>query len=333
MPPDRHAAGAPADPSAIIASPLSLLETIPWIGAVLVFFVAPEYLAFATTVVVMVLFALSLDLLMGYCGVITLGHAMFFGIGAYGAGLLAKGGWTEPISALIAASIIASAVAACAGLVLSQLRGIAMIMTTMAFGLIAYEVAKSATWITGGDDGLQGFSFAPVFGVFRWSVYGHTAYLYALAWVFLLFCATRLIVASPFGLALQGLRENYGRMQLLGAPVRGHLIRAFAMSGFLAGAAGALSAQTTSFVDLNVLSVDLSASVLVMLVLGGLGRLYGAIAGVVFYMIVHNIAAKIDPYNWMFVVGAMLVVVVLFSPGGLLGLLESARNALARRTT
>jgi branched-chain amino acid transport system permease protein len=270
---------------------------------------------------------------MGFGGVITLGHAVFFGVGAYSAGLIAKGGWTEPFSGLIAAALFTGIVSVLLGVVLSQLRGLAMIITTMAFGLIAFEIAKSLTWITGGDDGLQGFAVAPVFGVFKWSVYGHTAYLYAFGWLFVLFAATRLIISSPFGLALQGLRENYGRMQLVGAPVRGHLIKVFALSGILAGAAGALSAQTTNFVDLNVLSLDLSASVLVMLVLGGLGRLYGAVVGVVFYMLVHNIAAKVDPYNWMFVVGGMLVAVVLFSRGGLFGLIEIAWRSLSRRMT
>lgn len=317
--------------AAILANPFSVYETIPWIAAIAVFFFASDYLSLATTILVMVLFATSLDLLMGYAGVITLGHALLFGVGAYTAGLAAKWGWTEPFSGLILAALFTAIVACALGYVLSQLRGLAVIMTTMAFGLIAFEAAKSAAWLTGGDDGLQGFTIAPVFGVFRWNVYGHTAYLYALGWVFVLFMAARLVVSSPFGIALQGLRENYGRMQLLGAPVRGHTIRVFALSGFLAGAAGALSAQTTSFVDLNVLSLDLSASVLVMLVLGGLGRLYGAIVGVVFYMVIHNIAAKVDPYNWMFVIGALLIGVVLFSRGGILGLLISARNVIAGR--
>ena len=316
-----------------MARPFTLLETVPWIAAIAVFFFAPDYLGFGTAVLIMVLFAVSLDLLMGHAGVVTLGHAMFFGIGAYSAGLLAKHGWTEPFSGLILAALFTGIVAAAAGLLLSQLRHLAIIMTTMAFGLIAFEAAKSATWLTGGDDGLQGFAMAPVFGLFRWSVYGHTAYLYALGWLFVLFMAARLIVASPVGLGLQGLRENYGRMQLIGAPVRSHMIQVYALSGVYAGAAGALSAQTTSFVDLNVLSLDLSASVLVMLVLGGLGRLYGAIVGVVFYMLIHNIAAKIDPYNWMFVIGALLVGVVLFSRGGILGLLVAVRDKIRGRAS
>src|SRR5215218_2051961 len=167
MPPD--AATIPGGRARkIIASPLSPWEALPWLAALGIFFFAPDYLSFATTVLVMVLFALSLDLLMGYAGVITLGHALFFGAGAYAAGLLARAGWTEPFTNLVAASLVAAGVAALAGLVLSQLRGLAMIMTTMAFGLIAFEAAKSASFITGGDDGLQGFTVAPVFGAFRW---------------------------------------------------------------------------------------------------------------------------------------------------------------------
>lgn len=317
----------------MIGRRFSPIEIAPWVAAIFVFFFAQDYLAFATNVLVMILFAVSLDLLTGYAGVITLGHAIFFGIGAYAAGLLAGHGWAEPFSGLLIAAAVSAIAAAAAGFVLSQLRHLAIIMTTMALGLIAFEVAKSASWITGGDDGLQGFSISPVFGVFRWSVYGQTAYLYALGWLFVLFLAARLVVSSPFGLVLEGLRENYGRMQLLGASVRGHLVQVYALSGFLAGAAGALSAQTTSFVDLNVLSLDLSASVLVMLVLGGLGRLYGAMVGVVFYMLVHNVAAKVDPYNWMFVIGALLIGVVLFSRGGILGLLVTARETMRGRVS
>ncbi len=315
----------------IVAWRPSPYEAIPWIAAVAAFFLADEYLALGTNILVMILFAVSLDLLTGYAGIVTLGHAVFFGFGAYAAGLIAKSGWTEPISGLVAASLLTATIGAALGTVLAQLRGMAMIMTTMAFGLIAYEAAKSAGDITGGDDGLQGFAMAPVLGVFRWSVYGQTAYLYALAWVFTLFLAARIVVASPFGVALQGLRENYGRMQLLGAPVRAHVVRVFALSAALAGAAGALSAQTTSFVDLNVFSLDVSASVLVMLVLGGIGRLYGAIVGVVFYMIVHNVAAEIDPYHWMFVIGGLLIAVVLFSREGLLGLAAAAERCVRRR--
>jgi branched-chain amino acid transport system permease protein len=302
------------------------VETLPWLAALALFVLWPEYASLATAILVMVLFAVSLDLLTGYAGIVTLGHSIFFGVGAYGAGLIAKSGWTEPVTGLLVAATISSACALPIGLLLSRLRGLILIMTTLALGLIFYEVAKSASSITGGDDGLQGFAVAPLFGWFPWTVYGQTAFFYALFWVFILFVFARKLTASPYGMALRGLRENFGRMQLLGGPVNYYLVVALVISGFLAGAAGALSAQTTSFVDLNVLSLDNSAAVLVMLVLGGLGRLYGAIVGVVLFMLVRDIAAKIDPYNWMFVIGALLVVVVLFSNDGILGMARTGSD-------
>jgi branched-chain amino acid transport system permease protein len=316
----RAGAPAPGTAAAILAWRLSFLEALPWLLAIAAFFAVPSYLALGANILVMILFALSLDVLTGYAGVVTLGHAVFFGIGAYAAGLIAKSGWTEPFSGLVLAALLTGVSGVVLGFVLSQMRGIALTMTTMALGLIAYEGAKSASWLTGGDEGLQGFAMAPVFGVFHWTVYGQTAYLYALAWLFVLFAMTRMVVTSSFGLAMQGLRENYGRMQLIGAPVRRHMIGVFLCSSILAGAAGALSAQTTSFVDVNVFSIDISAAILVMLVLGGLGRLYGAFVGTVVYMVVHDVASGMDPFHWMFVIGALLIIVVLFSREGLVGL-------------
>jgi branched-chain amino acid transport system permease protein len=330
MPPDATAGARERRGRDILAQPVSIYEVLPWLAALGVFVLASDYLALGTSTLVMILFALSLDLLTGYAGIVTLGHALFFGIGAYTAGLIAQQGWNEPISGLLAAMTFTAIVGAALGIILSQLRGMAIIMTSMALGLIAYEGAKGATWLTGGDNGLQGFVMAPVFGEFRWSVYGQTAYLYALAWLFLFFLAIRLLVASPFGLALKGLRENYGRMQLIGSPVRRHVIALFAITSGLAGAAGALSAQTTSFVDVNVFSIDVSASVLVMLTIGGLGRLYGAFAGVTFYMIVHEIASDFAPFYWMFVIGALLIAVVLFSHGGLMGLIDAIRAKVGK---
>lgn len=321
---DAPAVGTAA---AILAWPFSFLEVLPWVLAVAAFFAVPTYLALGANILVMILFALSLDVLTGYAGVVTLGHAVFFGIGAYAAGLIAQAGWTEPFSNLVLAALVTGVAGVVLGFVLSQMRGIALTMTTMALGLIAYEAAKSASWLTGGDEGLQGFAIAPVFGVFHWTVYGQTAYLYALAWLFVLFVITRRVVTSSFGLTMQGLRENYGRMQLIGAPVRMHMIGVFGFSSALAGAAGALSAQTTSFVDVNVFSIDISAAILVMLVLGGVGRLYGAFVGTVVYMVVHDVASGIDPFHWMFVIGTLLIVIVLFSRDGLVGL----AIAIARR--
>ena len=164
MPPDQTAGAEKPSGRAILAQPVSKYEALPWIAALGVFVLASDYLALGTSTLVMILFALSLDLLTGYAGIVTLGHALFFGIGAYAAGLIAQQGWNEPISGLVAAMMFTAIVGAALGIVLSQLRGMAIIMTSMALGLIAYEGAKSATWLTGGDNGLQGFVMAPVLG-------------------------------------------------------------------------------------------------------------------------------------------------------------------------
>jgi len=217
------------------------------------------------------------------------------------------------------------------GFLVLHLHGLPQIMTTLAFGVIFYEVANKLTSITGGDDGLQGIKIDPLFGVFDWTVYGHTAYLYALGWLLLLFLVARRLAASPFGLALQGIRINPLRMQMIGSPIALRLMKVFVISGFMAGIAGAVSAQTTKFVGLDVYSLNTSAAVLVMLVLGGLGRLYGALFGTAVYMIVHHVAAVADPYNWMFVIGALLIGVVLLAQGGLLGVCDRVAKRLARR--
>jgi branched-chain amino acid transport system permease protein len=306
------------------------IEALPWLLALAVPFLFPSYLPMASAIVVMALFALSLDLVLGFAGIVTLGHAVFFGTGAYLAGLLSLAGFKEPLSAALLAGLGSALLALVTGPLILRLSTLPLIMVTLAFSMIVYEAANKATWLTGGDDGLAGVEFDPVFGIFRWSVYGHTSYFYALGWLFVLFVTTRLLVASPFGVALQGIRENAQRMTLIGGLVLRHLVRAYVISGFVAGIAGAISAQTTKFVSLDVLSINKSIDVLTMLVLGGVGRLYGALLGAPVYMLVHNFASEWNPYHWMFVVGALLILVVRFARGGLLGLVDAFVSWLGR---
>jgi branched-chain amino acid transport system permease protein len=301
-------------------------ESLFWVLALAAFFVFPSDLPLGTQVLVMALFVLSLDLALGFAGILSLGHAMFFGFGAYLAGFIALAGWHEPVSAALLAGLAAGVLALLLGPLVVFYSGLAQIMVTLSLMLILYEAANKATWLTGGDDGLGGIELDPLFGIFRWTVYGQTSYLYALGWLFLIFMLARRLIASPFGVALQGFRENRNRMLLIGAPVHWHLIRVYAISGFIAGIAGALSAQTTKFVSLNTLSLNLSVDVLVMLVLGGTGRLYGALLGATVYTLVHHFAAEWNPYHWMFVIGGMLVFVVRFARGGVLGLLEAGQQ-------
>jgi len=310
---------------------VGILEVVYWGCALLVFFLLPQYLAFATSVLVTTLFVLSLDLILGFAGIISLGHALFFGVGAYVTGLATFAGMTEPISGALLGGVSAALLAAVIGPVLLRLRGLPLIMVTLALGVIAYEAANKLTWLTGGDDGLYGIVVAPLFGVFPWTMFAKTAYLYVLGWTFLLFLLARSIVASPFGVALQGIRDNSLRMSLIGTPVLGKLVQVYVISAFVAGVAGALSAQTTKFVGLAVLSLDTSVGALVMLVLGGVGKLYGGLIGAPVYMIVHHFASQWNPYHWMFIIGGLLTGVVMFARGGLIGIAQDIARRLPRK--
>ncbi len=294
-------------------------EVAYWLIAVAVFFLFPRNLSLATAVVIMALFALSLDLVMGFAGVVSMGHAVFFGIGAYGAGLISIAGHHEPVTGAIVAALAAASFALMVGPVIMGLSGLPQIMVTLALNVILYEAGNKAVSITGGDDGLRGITLDPLFGMFKWTVFGQTSYLYALGWLFVLFLVVRCLVSSPFGVSLQGLRENPERMRFIGTPVRRQLVVAYVVSGFIAGIAGAVSAQTVKFVGLEAISVERSIDGLVMLVLGGVGRLYGALIGAPVYMLVHQVASEWNPFHWMFVIGGLLIVVVMFARGGILG--------------
>jgi branched-chain amino acid transport system permease protein len=306
-------------------------ELLWWMLALGFFFVFPEYLAVATSVLVMALFAVSLDLLLGFAGIITLGHSVSFGIGAYACALLNLSGWHEAITGALAGGTASGMFALAVGPLILRLSGLPFIMVTLGIAAILYEAANKAVWLTGGDNGLPGVTLDPLLGVFRWTVFGQTGFLYVLGWLLVLFYATRRIVASPFGLALQGIRENPHRMRLVGAPVLRHLVLAYAIGCFIAGVAGALSAQTNRFVGLEVLSLNTSIDGLVMLVLGGIGRLYGGLLGAPAYMFVQHFAQEWNPYYWMFLIGGLLILVVRFSRSGLLGLLEDLLILVRRR--
>ncbi len=300
-------------------------EALPWLIAIACYFVFPERMTFGSQVLVMVLFALSLDLILGYAGIVTLGHAAFFGIGAY---VVALGslrlGWSEPISGIVVAGIVAGVVGAIVGWFILSYRGLTLLMLTIAFAATLQESGNLRSDITGGYDGLPGLIFDPLFGRFDYDLYGHTNYLYALAVLAIMFYVVRRIVYSPFGQALTGIRENVRRMHAIGSPVHGRLVTVYAISAAIAGVAGALFTQTNAYVTLTVFDFDVSAKVMVMLILGGTGRLYGAFVGAVVYMIMEDDLSKMSPTFWQFGIGLMLVLVVLFARRGLFGLFEQA---------
>lgn len=307
------------------------VEALPWLLAAAVYFVLPQYFQLGAQVLIMVLFALSFDLLLGYGGIVTLGHAAYFGAGAYTAGLLARYGWGEPLSALLVSGLVAGMLGTLAGAVILRTKGLALLMLGMAVSLLLLELANTATDITGGADGLQGMDVRPLLGQFEFDMLGKTAYIYSLAVLFLAWVLLRHLVNSPFGRSLVGIRQNPARMQALGVSIWGRRLTAFAISSALAGIAGALSAQTSQFVSLSVFSLELSGMVIVMLVMGGVGRLYGAFVGATVYMVAQDTLSKDQPATWLFWIGLLLILLVLFNRGGLLGLCDTVRRRIAHK--
>jgi len=287
------------------------------------------YLALATAVLIMVIFALSLDLAQGYGGIETLGHAAFFGSGAYAAALYALHVSPEPLTGLLVGAGAAALVGLLSGIAVLRALGLTQIMLTLACATLLYELANTLKRFTMGDDGLSGYDVAPLLGRFAFDIFGKTAYLYAAAVLLLVYALAKFVVNSPLGLVAQGIRENPVRMRLLGVPVTKRLLLLYTLSAAVAGVAGALSAQVNRIVGLDTLGFVVSANVLVMLALGGAGRLYGAIVGAVVFMIASDRAAALDPTNWLAALGVLLIVVVRFAPEGLAGL---AARAYARWT-
>ena len=307
----------PPHDAAVIGSSLSrrgrwtLPEIAFWLVAAATLFFLPERHLILNEIAIVGLFAVSLDLILGYAGIVSLGHAAFFGLGAYAAGLTAKHLVGDPLAGLA----VASAVAALLGFATSflVLRGsdLTKLMVTLGVALLLGEVANQASWLTGGADGLQGVMMGPVLGLFEFDIFGTTAYAYSLVVTFVLFVVARRIVVSPFGLSLQAIRDNALRAGAIGIPVNRRLVAIYTVSAAYAGAAGALLAQTTQFVSLDVLAFHRSADVLLVLVIGGVGYLYGGLIGAVVFKILQDVLSAWTPQYWMFWIGLILVLLVL----------------------
>ena len=302
-------------------------EWTPWIVALAAFFILPEYLSLGARILIFILFALSLDLILGYAGIITLGHSAFFGLGAYTAGILgAKFGVTDPFLQLAAAAAMSALLGMATGAVILRTKALTLLMLTLAITSILLEVANKAGWLTGGADGLSGVKVDPILGMFKFDLFGKTAFLYCLAALFIGWLVVRRIIYSPFGAMLTGIRENATRMHAIGAPVYWRLVLIYTISATMAGVAGGLLTQVNQFVGLNVLGLEPSGDLLVMLILGGVGRLYGAFIGPVVYLIAQDYLAKQYPEYWYFGIGTLLIVVVLFARGGVLGVMDKIRD-------
>lgn len=299
----------------VILGPLVLL--IIGIG---LYFLLGDDLAFLTRLLVIALFVISLDLVVGYCGIATLGHAALFGAGAYAAGIACIGGLTDPVLLLIVAAGAGCMAGAISGALIARFSGLPQIVVSIAIVQLMYQLANKASTFTGGSDGLSGISPAPVFGMFAFDFLGRTAFFFTLVVVVCVLTLLVFVVRSPFGLLCRGIKEDALRVRFMGASAYGSLVKMYTISGGVAGVAGGLAVISTGVVALDSVSFERSAEGLIMLALGGAGGLYGALIGTAAFQTCEYLIAAVNPFHWLMIVGVLLLGVVLFLPSGLRGL-------------
>ncbi len=302
-------------------------EVVFWLVAFGALFAPGGKLLLLNEVAILALFALSLDLILGYAGIISLGHDAFFGAGAYAAGLFCKLVMPDPTAGLLVATLVAGVLGLITSLLVLRGSDLTRLMVTLAVALVLHEIANALPDWTGGADGLQGMTVGPLLGTFEFDLYGRTAYAYSLTTLFVLFLLARVIVRSPFGLSLMAIRRNPLRAAALGVAVHRRLIAAYTLGAAYAGAAGALLAQTTAYVSLDVLEFQRSADVLLTLIIGGVGWLYGGIAGAIVFKILQDLLSSTSPQFWLFWMGIFLVVLALVGRERLVG---GVRRLVAR---
>jgi branched-chain amino acid transport system permease protein len=307
-------------------------EYVFWLLPVLGYFAFSNNLLLMSQIAITALFALSLDLILGYAGIVSLGHAAFFGLGAYAAGLLAKYGWGDPLLGLAVAALVAALVGFGTSFLLLRGTDLTRLMVTLGVSLMLFELANKLTDFTGGVDGLQGVEMKPLLGLYSFDMVGRTAYLYCAAVLFIMFWLARRIVHAPFGQSLRGIHQNGLRMAALGVPVKSRLVLAYTVGAAYAGVAGALLTQTNQFVSIDVLSFQRSAELLLILVLGGTGCLYGALIGTIVFMVARHLLSDINPQYWQFWLGLLLVVIVLFARDGVMGGLRRVGAWLVKKS-
>jgi branched-chain amino acid transport system permease protein len=287
------------------------LEILFWMLALASWFFLPDEHLILTEIVGYAVLALSIDLILGYAGVVTLGQAAMYGIGAYASGIFSIYATGEPLTGLVVAALAGAAVALLTSFLLLRGADLTRLMVTLGVAAVLSEIANQASWLTGGADGLQGITIDPLFGHFEFDIYGHTGYAYSLAVLFVLFLLARLLVSSPFGYSLKAIRDNPLRASAVGIPVKARLVAIYTIAGAYAGIAGALFTQTQQFISLDALSFQKSADGLMVLVIGGTGYLYGGLIGALVYKVIQDGLSSLTPQYWQFWVGVLLVAFVL----------------------
>jgi branched-chain amino acid transport system permease protein len=309
----------------------SPLEIAFWIFAFASIWLFPDKYLILKDTAILALFALSLDLILGYAGIISLGQAAFFGVAGYFSGLVAKYGLiNEPVIALVCSGLVAAAFGFVTSFLVLRGSDLTRLMVTLGVSLMLGEVANRYANITGGADGLQGVDIAPVLGRWSFDLYGHNGYVYCLIVLFVCFVIARRIVYSPFGLSLRSVKGNPLRAAAIGIPVKWRLVAIYTIAAGFAGIAGALLTQTTAFCSLDVFSLERSADLLLVLIIGGTGYLYGGLIGAVIYKFLQDWIATLTPQYWQFWIGLVLVVIVLVGRERVEGAIAAARGFLAR---
>jgi branched-chain amino acid transport system permease protein len=299
-------------------------------AAIASYFLFPNYLALITQLFVLAMFALSYDLLQGHGGIVSLGHAAFFGLGAYTAAILARYGVTDPLLGVLAALGVSAAVAFVLTPIVVRGNDLTRLLVTLGVGFLLFEAANRARWLTGGADGLPDFSISPLLGLFAFDFMGHTAFFYALTLLALVYAFVWRVTTSPFGLALTGIRENVRRMSSIGAPVGRHLAVTYTLSGAIAGLAGAVLAQTSRFASLDMLGFERSAEVMMVATLGGTGHIHGVVLGAVAFGSIKDALSTVSPKYWHLGLGIVLMASVFVIRGGIAGALAQLGKLLRR---
>jgi branched-chain amino acid transport system permease protein len=298
------------------ASLLARSRWRPWeIGAWVVLWALPlvavQHAALINEIAILALFALSLDLILGYAGIVSLGHAAFFGIGAYTAGLFAKHVMPDPLVGMAAAMALSAVLGLLTSPMIVRGTDLTRLMVTMGVALVLYELANKFTDLTGGADGLQGVLMGPLLGRFEFDLGARVASFYSISLLFIAFLLVRRLVHSPLGASLQALRDNRLRLSAIGLSVNGRLAAVYTLAAALAGASGALLTQTTGFASLDAFDFHRSADVMLALVIGGTGWLWGGLVGAVAFKVLHDLISAVTVQYWTFWIGLFLVVLML----------------------
>ncbi len=288
-----------------------LWEPVLWLLALASPWLLAKHSLIINEIAIVALFAVSLDLVLGYTGIVSLGHAAFFGMGAYAAALFAKLVMPDPLVGLLFGMAVATLLGAVCSFTIMRGSDLTRLMVTLGVAVILMELANKLDWLTGGADGLQGVVMGPLLGRFEFDLQGQTAAWYSLVILLLLFVLARRLVHSPFGATLTAIRDNRLRAMAIGIPVTSRLAVVYTVAAGVAGAAGALMAQTSGFASIDVFEFHRSADVMLLLVIGGTGWLYGGVAGAVVFKLMQDVISAITPQYWTFWIGLFLVVLVM----------------------